>query len=95
MLTETLVCLAIISGVFAISYPAVDAIKGYAEEQAAIQKILKRHNENYRHFNELTRPTEFDGVLYYPNGTIKACEIYTKKHKIVIGKFNTVRVERK
>lgn len=94
MLTEIMISLAIVCGLFAMSYPSIEAVKESIEEQAEIQRIIRVHNDNYAHCHELPFARELNGVWYFPNGTVKPHTFYTKKHKIVIGKYNTVRVEK-
>lgn len=95
MLIELLLVLSIIAGMIGITYPALSSVKEAIHEQAEINKIVNTHRENVDKVIKLDRPTKFNNVTYYPNLTNQPTVIETKKHKVIIGKYNTLRIERK
>ena len=95
MLIEIILTLSIIVAALGISYPSVVAIMGSVDEQVAVTKIVQQHNKALSQANKLNRTIVVNGVMYYPNNSIRPTTLVTNKHIIKFGKYNTLRIERK
>lgn len=94
MLIELVITLSIIVTALGISYPSVVAIMDNIDEQIAVTKIVQHHNKAMVLASKSDKPIQHNGVSYYPNLTLKPTTLLTRKHKMVFGKYNTLRVER-
>jgi len=94
MLIEFLITLSIIVAALGISYPSVVAIMDSVNEQTAVTKIVQQHNQAISDAIKSNTPIRRNGVWYYPNLTLQPKIVKTRKHQIVFGKYNTLRVER-
>lgn len=94
-LLETIIVLAVVSLSLLIAYPAIDATVASIQEYTEIIKKINEHNNRVDEVIKLGRPITLNNVTYYPNLTNQVYIHNTTKHKIIFGKYNTLRVERK
>lgn len=95
MLLELIIAISIFVCSLGIAYPSLLSIKANVDEQSQINLTIQQHEDNLNKAQLLDGPTKIDSVVYYPNRNHQPYTIYTRKHQIIFGKYNTLQIRRK